>query len=139
MSPNMIRFNREFRGGSRSHLAELIGVGDLSIYNWENGHYCPSEENYDELLVLFGKYGPHPGYADIEERRRVLTGWYNDTNTLSPYWYQLAEWLQGQLCLHENGADDGVNEGLQLVARRMAEINEEAVNLAGWQSPHPAM
>ncbi len=51
----LLRYEREQRGWSQSHLAELLGTSSISISQWERGVLLPSPHFREKLCALFGK------------------------------------------------------------------------------------
>ncbi len=52
-----ISANRKSRGMSREKLAEVVGVTDRTILNWEQGKTMPKA---DKMRVLNGYFGEMP-------------------------------------------------------------------------------
>lgn len=60
---------REGAGLSRTELAELVGVSESAVTNWESRGYCPIKIHYERLLDLLPDLlgGPEPSWRDMEK------------------------------------------------------------------------
>jgi transcriptional regulator with XRE-family HTH domain len=62
-----IRKARIDRGLWHSHVAEIVGVNECSINNWEQGHTEPELRYIPSILVFLG-FNPRPMPSDTLEK-----------------------------------------------------------------------
>ncbi len=95
-----IRKARIDRGLWHSHVAEIVGVNECSINNWENGHTEP-DLRYIPSIISFIGFNPRP--VPIETLEKL--DWYKWSHGLtyeelgkemSIHPEQLADWLGGK-------------------------------------------
>lgn len=75
---NRLRAVMAARGMSNEVLADAVGVGKKTVYNWRAGNTMPSDADRAKLRGILGAYDAEGDPVEVAVRSSRLTEWRQD-------------------------------------------------------------